>query len=150
MPEPAAPTAQQAGTARVLRALADPLRLQIMDRLAERPRGVTELARSLPITRQGTAKHLAVLRGAGLVVGGPGPTGESYRVIAAPVDEASRTLARAADRWTTQLELLKRAAESSAGGSGGTGTDGDRSVGPDRPERPIDQPVRNSPDGPMV
>lgn len=107
-----------AASAEVLKALADPVRLQIMDRLAARPRGVTDLARTLPITRQGTSKHLGVLRRAGLVETRPGPTGESYRVIPAPVDEASRVLAGAADRWTTQLELLKQAAESAADGNG--------------------------------
>ncbi|WP_165831791.1 ArsR/SmtB family transcription factor [Brachybacterium endophyticum] len=95
----------------VLKALADPVRLQIMDRLAAQPCGVSELSRSLPITRQGTAKHLTVLRRAGLVRSDHGPSGESYRVVPARVDETARTLARAADRWTTQLSLLKAAAE---------------------------------------
>ncbi|UEJ81342.1 metalloregulator ArsR/SmtB family transcription factor [Brachybacterium halotolerans subsp. kimchii] len=117
MPERTEQHEAHAASAQVLKALADPVRLQIMDSLAARPRGVTDLARTLPITRQGTAKHLGVLRRAGLVETRPGPTGESYRVIPAPVDEASRVLARAADRWTTQLELLKQAAESAPDGS---------------------------------
>ncbi|MCG7311117.1 helix-turn-helix transcriptional regulator [Brachybacterium sp. ACRRE] len=125
MPERTEEHEAHAVSAQVLKALADPVRLQIMDRLAARPRGVTELARTLPITRQGTSKHLGVLRRAGLVESRSGPTGESYRVIPAPVDEASRMLARAADRWTTQLELLKRAAESAADGSGGPAAEED-------------------------
>lgn len=134
MSEAAGRSAARADAAQVLKALADPVRLQIMDRLAQRPSGVTELARALPITRQGTAKHLAVLRRAGLVETGPGPTGESYRVVPAPVDEASRMLARAADRWTTQLELLKQAAEGRhmegrAAEVDGAGPDGATSVG---------------------
>jgi DNA-binding transcriptional ArsR family regulator len=53
----------------VFRALADPTRRQLLDRLFERDgRTLTELERDLDMTRFGVMKHLRVLEEAGLVV----------------------------------------------------------------------------------
>ena len=50
-----------------LRALHDPTRQAILDRLRHHPRAVGELAASLPVTQPAVSQHLAVLRDAGLV-----------------------------------------------------------------------------------
>ena len=51
------------------RALADPTRRHLLDRLFERDgRTLTELESELDMTRFGVMKHLRVLEGAGLVV----------------------------------------------------------------------------------
>jgi DNA-binding transcriptional ArsR family regulator len=54
---------------RVFRALADPTRRHLLDRLHERDgRTLTELESELEMTRFGVMKHLRVLEDAGLVV----------------------------------------------------------------------------------
>jgi DNA-binding transcriptional ArsR family regulator len=53
----------------VFRALADPTRRLLLDRLFERDgRTLTELESELEMTRFGLMKHLRILEGAGLVV----------------------------------------------------------------------------------
>jgi DNA-binding transcriptional ArsR family regulator len=53
---------------RVFKALADPTRRLLLDRLFERDgRTLTELGAGLDMTRFGTMKHLRVLEGASLV-----------------------------------------------------------------------------------
>jgi len=54
---------------RVFKALADPSRRHLLDRLFERDgRTLTELTEELEMTRFGVMKHLQVLENAGLVV----------------------------------------------------------------------------------
>lgn len=53
--------------ATALRALHDPTRQAILDRLRRRPRSVGELAGDLPVSQPAVSQHLAVLREAGLV-----------------------------------------------------------------------------------
>ena len=53
----------------VFKALADPTRRMLLDRLFERDgRTLTELEAQLAMTRFGVMKHLKVLEGAGLIV----------------------------------------------------------------------------------
>jgi DNA-binding transcriptional ArsR family regulator len=53
----------------VFRALADPTRRALLDRLYERDgRTLTELESEIDMTRFGVMKHLRILEGAGLVV----------------------------------------------------------------------------------
>lgn len=51
-----------------LLALGDPTRLAILERLAEQPLAVGDLARELPISRPAVSQHLRVLKDAGLVI----------------------------------------------------------------------------------
>jgi DNA-binding transcriptional ArsR family regulator len=48
-------------------ALAEPMRLAIVERLAERPMAVGELAQGLPVSRPAVSQHLKVLKAARLV-----------------------------------------------------------------------------------
>jgi DNA-binding transcriptional ArsR family regulator len=48
-------------------ALSDPTRRQVLERLAEGPRAVGELAQGLPVSRPAVSQHLKVLKQAGLV-----------------------------------------------------------------------------------
>jgi DNA-binding transcriptional ArsR family regulator len=52
---------------RALRALGDDTRRQILERLAARPRSVSELTQGLGVTRPAVSQHLKVLKEAGLV-----------------------------------------------------------------------------------
>ena len=48
-------------------ALAEPMRVAIVERLAERPMAVGELADGLPVSRPAVSQHLKVLKAAALV-----------------------------------------------------------------------------------
>jgi DNA-binding transcriptional ArsR family regulator len=48
-------------------ALAEPMRQTIVERLAERPMAVGELAAGLPVTRPAVSQHLKILKDARLV-----------------------------------------------------------------------------------
>ena len=48
-------------------ALAEPMRAAIVERLAERPMAVGELAALLPVTRPAVSQHLKILKAAQLV-----------------------------------------------------------------------------------
>ena len=51
----------------IFRALADPTRRAVFERLAEGPRNATQLREGLPISQPAMSQHLAVLRQAGLI-----------------------------------------------------------------------------------
>ncbi len=53
--------------AQAIKALGDPSRRAIFERLADGPTAVGELARGLPISRPAVSQHLRVLKEAGLV-----------------------------------------------------------------------------------
>lgn len=53
--------------AELLKALAEPLRLRIVDALRERPRNVSELAESLGVEVMIASHHLGILKNAGFV-----------------------------------------------------------------------------------
>ncbi|GLX96716.1 metalloregulator ArsR/SmtB family transcription factor [Herbidospora sp. NEAU-GS84] len=93
----------------VFTALADPNRRAILAALAERgPATATDLAGRLPITRQGIAKHLALLADAGLVVAEPGERRRvRYRVETEPMRVAQRFLAVLARDWDGPLAALR-------------------------------------------
>jgi DNA-binding transcriptional ArsR family regulator len=61
-------------------ALGDPTRRAIVERLAERPRAVGELAAELPISRPAVSQHLRVLKEAGLVAERAAGTRRIYRL----------------------------------------------------------------------
>src|SRR5215216_4321194 len=64
----------------VFAALAEPRRLAIVERLAERPMAVGELAEHLPVTRPAVSQHLKVLKDAGLVRDQADGTRRVYRI----------------------------------------------------------------------
>ena len=82
-------------------ALGDPNRLAIVQRLAERPRAVGEIAAELPISRQAVSQHLEVLKGAGLVADRAVGTRRVYRLnpvgVAALKDQLDTFWRRALD-----------------------------------------------------
>src|ERR671929_1497049 len=90
-------------------ALADPSRRAILAELAAGgPATATDLAARLPITRQGIAKHLALLAVAGLVTAEPGERRRvRYRLQSAPMQAAQQFLAALARDWDGQLGALK-------------------------------------------
>ena len=63
-----------------MNALGDPTRRAILEQLADGPRAVGELAKSLPVSRPAVSQHLRVLKSARLVNGRPEGTRRVYRV----------------------------------------------------------------------
>jgi DNA-binding transcriptional ArsR family regulator len=103
----------------VFTALADPTRRAILGALAAGgPATATDLAVSLPITRQAIAKHLALLAGAGLVRPEPGERRRvRYRLQSAPMQVAQQFLAALARDWDGPLGALKDHLDRSARGA---------------------------------
>jgi DNA-binding transcriptional ArsR family regulator len=93
----------------VFAALADPTRRTILAALAAGgPATATDLATRLPITRQGIAKHLALLAETGLVTAEPGERRRvRYRLHSAPMRVAQQFLAALARDWDGPLEALR-------------------------------------------
>jgi DNA-binding transcriptional ArsR family regulator len=111
---PAPDADARAGT--VFEALADATRRAVLrDVVARGPRTATELAAELPVSRQAVAKHLAVLREAGLVA--HERTGREARFSATlgPLDDAAAWLRATGDAWDGRLaRLAERAREGKA------------------------------------
>jgi DNA-binding transcriptional ArsR family regulator len=103
-------------------ALADPTRRAILAELASRgPATATDLAGSLPITRQAIAKHLYLLSEAGLVTAEPGERRRvRYRLRSAPMQAAQQFLAALARDWDSPLDALKDHLDRVVGGPDAT------------------------------
>jgi DNA-binding transcriptional ArsR family regulator len=93
----------------VFAALADPNRRAILAALAAGgPATATDLAATLPITRQGIAKHLALLADAGLVAAEAGERRRvRYRLQSGPMRVAQQFLAALARDWDGPLDALQ-------------------------------------------
>lgn len=93
----------------VFAALADPTRRTILAALASGgPATATDLAGQLPISRQGIAKHLALLADAGLVTAEQGERRRvRYRLQSAPMQLAQQFLAALARDWEGPLDALR-------------------------------------------
>ncbi len=95
----------------VFAALGDPTRLKLVNRLAEGPRSITELAHGSGVTRQAIAKHLHVLAKAGLARSTRRGRESLWELEPAPLDDARRTLDLIGKQWDRALERLRRFVE---------------------------------------
>jgi ArsR family transcriptional regulator, cadmium/lead-responsive transcriptional repressor len=101
--------------ARLWAAIADPTRRRLIDLILARGEATaTGLAAQLPITRQGVAKHLAVLEGAGLVERRRHGKEVAFTVRPDRLDLAARWMADVATEWDSRLAHIKRLAEATA------------------------------------
>ena len=95
-----------------LSALADPTRRAVFERLRDGPRGVGEIAATLPVSRPAVSQHLKVLKEAGLVADEARGTARIYRIHA----EGLRELRDWLDGfWDDALANFKAHAESGVG-----------------------------------
>jgi DNA-binding transcriptional ArsR family regulator len=89
-------------------ALGDPTRLAILERLADRPRAVVDLAKVLPVSRPAVSQHLRVLKDAGLVIDQAVGNRRIYRVdpdgLAALRDQLDRFWKRALAAYKATVE----------------------------------------------
>jgi DNA-binding transcriptional ArsR family regulator len=89
-----------------LDALGDPTRRSILELLAGGPRGVSELAEFLPVSRPAVSQHLKILKTARLVIDRPAGARRIYQVNPAGLAEVRRWL----DRFWDQALASYRAA----------------------------------------
>lgn len=89
-------------------ALAEPMRRTIVERLAERPRSVGELAEHVPVTRPAVSQHLKVLKEAGLVRDEARGTRRVYRIDPAGLGAIRQWLDR---HWDMALAAYVEEAE---------------------------------------
>ena len=89
-------------------ALAEPMRVAIVERLAERPMAVGELAAELPVSRPAVSQHLKILKDASLVRDQAEGTRRIYRLDPAGVGPMREWLDRF---WDRSLAAYAEAAE---------------------------------------
>jgi DNA-binding transcriptional ArsR family regulator len=92
-------------------ALGDDMRWTILQRLGAAPASASALAANLPITRQAVARHLDVLRRAGLVEPEPHGREVRYRALGSRISSLARDLDAIARGWDTRLQWIKAVAE---------------------------------------
>ena len=92
----AATDASRARAASIARALADPKRLCVVERLASGEQSVSELSREVGCQVPNMSQHLSVLRSAGLVVSRREGSTVFYRLVDDRVLEAYRLLQQVA------------------------------------------------------
>ncbi len=98
--------------ARIFAALGDPVRLALMETLADgRARSIAELAHGLPITRQGVTKHLRVLEGASVLTAEHAGRETRFRAETETLACARDYLTRVAEAWHGALLRLKEHVE---------------------------------------
>ena len=89
-------------------ALGDPMRRAIVERIANRPLAVGEIARKLPISRPAVSQHLKVLKDAGLVIDRPVGTRRLYGLNPKGVADLRAELERF---WNRALATYKQLVE---------------------------------------
>jgi DNA-binding transcriptional ArsR family regulator len=88
--------ADRSRAAAIARALADPKRLCVVERLADGERSVSDLSRDIGCQVPNMSQHLSVLRSAGLVVSRRDGSTVFYRLADTRVLEAYRLLQQVA------------------------------------------------------
>jgi DNA-binding transcriptional ArsR family regulator len=90
----------------VFKALADPTRRQVIERLVAGPASTTELASPFSMALPSFLQHLSVLERAGLVTSTKQGRTRTYRLSAAGLDTAQGWLADQRRLWERRLDQL--------------------------------------------
>jgi len=93
---------------RVFRALADPTRRAVVERLGAGPAAVTELARPFGMALPSFTQHLAVLEESGLVRSRKRGRVRTYQLSPKPLAAAERWLDGQRALWERRLDQLDR------------------------------------------
>jgi DNA-binding transcriptional ArsR family regulator len=98
--------------AEIFRALGDPVRLEMVQRLTQsQPCTISDVSSGLNITRQGARKHLQVLVNANLVALEPKGRDVIVRLEASSLDQAKAYIAELERQWDRRLDALRRFVE---------------------------------------
>jgi DNA-binding transcriptional ArsR family regulator len=100
-------SAQEALESQVFRALSDPSRRRILDRLVAGDASVNELAEGFSTSRPAISQHLRVLREATLVVERREGRRRIYSVNPQPMAHADAWLGKYRAFWAARLQTLK-------------------------------------------
>lgn len=90
----------------VFRALADPTRRHVLERLGRSPASVSELAKPFHMALPSFLEHLRILEGHGLVRSAKTGRVRTYRLVPKRLQQAEDWLARQRTLWTTRLDQL--------------------------------------------
>lgn len=90
----------------IFRALADPTRRAVLERLADGARNATELRSGLPISQPAMSQHLKVLREAGLIAEQRAGRHINYAVDPEGLMRLDRWLDRYRSFWPQRIERL--------------------------------------------
>jgi DNA-binding transcriptional ArsR family regulator len=115
---------QEAPLDRAFQALADPTRRAMVERLAQGPASVSELARPLVMSLPAVMQHLAVLETSGLILSEKTGRVRTCRINPAALAEAERWIVDRRMEWERRLDRLGEYLQSLKGE--GEGNDKDR------------------------
>jgi DNA-binding transcriptional ArsR family regulator len=90
----------------VFRALSDPTRRQVLERLSRKPGSVTELAKPFDMALPSFVEHLRVLEGCGLVRSAKLGRVRTYQLVPKRLQVAEDWLARQRTLWERRLDQL--------------------------------------------
>ena len=90
----------------VFRALADPTRRHVLERLGRSPASVSELAKPFDMALPSLMEHLKILEGYGLVRSGKTGRVRTYQIVPKRLQQAEDWLAKQRTLWTTRLDQL--------------------------------------------
>lgn len=91
----------------LFRALADPTRRAVFERLSGAELTVSDLTRSFPVSQPAISQHLAVLKGAGMVAERREGRLAWYRAAPGALDGLEAWVARYRTFWPERVEALK-------------------------------------------
>ena len=99
-------TVQEARLNEVFRALADPTRRSVVERLGVGPASTSELAIRFDMTLPSFTEHLDTLERAGVVTSVKHGRVRTYRLTPAPLERATSWLGEQHDLWQRRLDQL--------------------------------------------
>jgi DNA-binding transcriptional ArsR family regulator len=92
----------------IFRAIADPIRRGILDRLIAREQPVSDLAAEFDVTLSAVSQHLRVLRDSGLVSERRDGRNRLYQINPEPLREVADWIAHYEGFWHAHLDALQR------------------------------------------
>lgn len=90
----------------VFKALADPTRLAVVERLGAGPASMSDLAGAFPMALPSFAQHLGVLERAGLVTSTKTGRVRTYRLAPRPLDAVGGWLSAQRRLWERRLDQM--------------------------------------------
>jgi DNA-binding transcriptional ArsR family regulator len=106
MPNRSAVLTSDPGFERVFKALADPTRLAVVERLGHGPAATSELADEFEMALPSFLQHLRVLEDSGLVASHKQGRVRTYRLTPEPLRAAEHWLSEQRDVWERRLDRL--------------------------------------------